>query len=431
MLYQHQQDGADWLAARARAILGDTPGLGKTRTLLQALKQAGAQLPLVVCPASVRTHWAREARLMGMSIIPYSYNSVILGGFRLMRELLVQLRHPVDSLVIDEFHYCKNASAQRTKVLLGKDGYARRLERVYLASGTPISKNPHELWTTLSSCFPEVALAHGLKTSQDFINRFCVTYWDAARRELRFAPKLRNADEFRDILGEIMLRRKPTDVGLTLPEIWWQTVELDGGEIDEETSEAINDAADSDRPAELLFDKRYELARHAVGTAKAPLVVNWLLNELQAGNDKVVVFAYHRDVLNTLRDGLAPLGVCYIDGSTSQKRRAEQIDWFQGNPEKRVFLGQIIACKEGIDLTAATRVVLVEPSWTAMDNVQAAHRVCRLTQRAAGCVAQFVSLAGTADERLISNHRREVALCEGALDGNSSVRQEVQEVRSR
>ncbi|MGH7756462.1 MAG: C-terminal helicase domain-containing protein, partial [Vulcanimicrobiaceae bacterium] len=148
---------------------------------------------------------------------------------------------------------------------------------------------------------------------------------------------------------------------------------------------------------------------------KAPLVAALLADQLEGNDDKIVVFAYHRAVLNLLRDALAPFGVCYIDGDTTRLRREQQIDWFQTRAHHRVFLGQQDACKEGITLTAASRVVIVEPSWTADDNVQAAHRVARIGQTSGHCIVQLVALSGTIDAGIMRQCAHEARLAEETL----------------
>lgn len=429
MLFKHQEEGAAWLAARARGILGDSCGLGKTRTLLQALKLAGAELPLVVCPASVRSAWLAESGLLGfLNIVVKSYDEIVRGGVPLMATLLRD--SGVDSLVLDEFHKLKNPTSRRARALLGRDGYARRLSRVYLASGTPVSKNPFELWTTLGSCFPDVALEHGLRTAEDFRSRFCRVYMDYSRFRPteRIAPELRNEEEFREILRKIMLRREPDDVGLTLPRVWFQTIALDGGALDEITEGVLRDCLAAVDLAAAGDSPRITSSRKQVGLVKAPIVVKWLREQLEDSDEKVVVFAYHRAVLNVLRAGLASLGLAYIDGDTSPARRRQQIEWFQSNPFYRVFLGQQVATQEGLTLTAACRVVIVEPSWTADDNVQAAFRVARIGQVASSCVAQLIGLAGTIDEAITHKNRRESALRARMLGGNSAAGSPLSEV---
>lgn len=421
-LYQHQIEGAAWLMKQPRAYLGDHPGTGKTRTLLAAVTGSWAiRVPLVVCPAIVRTHWEREAALFpsfagAQRLIVKSYDEIARGGNALMKTLLND--DGVDALVLDEAHYCKHATSQRTKQLLGPDGYARRLPTVWAASGTPVPKHAAEFWTILSALFPEVVLKHGIRTSDDFIARFCVTslirtYGGRLERKAR-SGMLINAAEFRAILDEVMLVRTLADVGTDVPPLDVQVLRLDA----EMTAEARKDIRGAFLLASqykgALADLEHEpyLAKHRrlLGEIKVGAVVSLLCKELCNSDEKLVVFTYHRSVLDALRTGLASFGVAYVDGDTSQWNRGANIDQFQTDPDCRVFIGQNIACQTGITLTAASRVILVEPEWTAAVNLQLAHRIRRIGQTSARCVVQMIALAGTLDEAIVAQNARETKM---------------------
>jgi SWI/SNF-related matrix-associated actin-dependent regulator 1 of chromatin subfamily A len=423
-LYQHQSDGAEWLADRPRGYLGDEPGVGKTRTLLEGLGRSDSIDALVVCPAIVRTHWAREAALYadyGPVLRIKSYDEITRGGYELMKELLDD---GVDSLILDEAHYLKHANAQRTQFLLGPNGYARRLPLVWAASGTPVSKNPYEYWTPLSSLFPKVALAHGLRTHEDFKARFCVVRPCYLRSKTveKIMPELRNEAEFREILAETMLRRTLDDLGLDVPPLDFQIVRLDAQgsgpalEWDElqhvRRIKASIEAGDLDSIAEDPYVARM---RRRLGELKVAPVAEMLQSQLADSDEKIVVFAHHTNVLESLRTLLGSFGVAFVDGNVRNTARDEAIDRFQSDPRTRVFLGQNIACQTGITLTAAKRVVLVEPDWTGDVNLQLGKRVARIGQKSNRVIVQMISLSGTLDEGIVAQNARETRMAAQAL----------------
>jgi SNF2 family DNA or RNA helicase len=231
-LREHQITAAAALAFGPRKYLAHAPGLGKTRTLIAALQGAGARSPLVVCPAIVRTHWRREFEAMNYAerdtALVYSYAEIQRGGDALRQMLLGDFE--VDALVLDEAHYLKHAASSRTLQLLGKDGYARQLDIVWPASGTPIPRNAAEIWTLLASVFPHVARKYGLASYQAFVDRYCITRPVQVRGVWRYKVVANNPDtlpELRELLGEILLVRTLDDVGLDVPDIDWQLLRLD------------------------------------------------------------------------------------------------------------------------------------------------------------------------------------------------------------
>lgn len=418
-LYSHQRDGARILAAAQKHMLGDTPGLGKTRTLLEATRLCGARHTLVVVPAIVRTHWRAEIFAMGLPQEAYtvaSYDAVTRGGNTLMAGLLRGGAHvpPVDALLLDESHYLKHGSAQRTRQLLGRDGYARRLGVVIAASGTPMPRHPGELWPVLSALFPEFLLSRGIKTRAAFYARFCHVEPRAVRgRIVEKVVGVKDVDALRELLGGVMLRRTLADVGLDVPPLMWQQVRLDAAperplaDVDGSVERLVAAAIEAGTLAAIASDPHVARMRRLIGEAKAGPAAEMIADQLAGSAEKIVVFAHHRSVLGALREQLARFGVAYVDGDVPDAARADLIHRFQLDDKTRVFLGQNIACQTGITLTAASRVVLVEPDWTAAHNQQLGHRVARIGQSARSCIAQMVSLAGTLDDAIVGQHYRE------------------------
>jgi SWI/SNF-related matrix-associated actin-dependent regulator 1 of chromatin subfamily A len=209
-----------------------------------------------------------------------------------------------------------------------------------------------------------------------------------------------------------------------LPSVVWGQITLDatvGAELREAEQEAEKAGA-----LTLMQSESTSRYRRLVGEAKAPAVVKHLYDELKETDQKVVVFAYHKNVLGKLALGLYEFGVAYVDGDTSQAARDKAIRDFQTDPKVRVFVGQITACQAGITLTAAQRVVIVEPDWTANVNVQAAQRVARIGQTAEHCIAQLVSLAGTLDDAIVRVNLRETRMYQEIFEGATEAPGEVQ-----
>jgi SWI/SNF-related matrix-associated actin-dependent regulator of chromatin subfamily A-like protein 1 len=414
-LFPHQLHGAEWLAGRTRGYLADPPGLGKTRTILAALQLGKARAPLIVCPAIVRPHWEREAAEMGMApqVVSYDYATKHVNG-------LVGF----DALVLDEAHYARNATAKRTKALFGGTGLVHRAERVYLASGTPIVKSPDDLWVPFSVAFPEVLRAVGLTSRAAWRERFCVMEYNHWSRAMQAKPgRVQNGEALQEILRAVMLRRQYEDVALDLPELLWGTTTLTADEVLPDAPEVYTHYAEGELELNVEHESvaRY---RRAVGEVKARAAAKLLVDEVEAGSAEVV-FAYHRSVLGVLQQAFeaAKIEVSYVDGDTPPVYRQLAIDRFQRG-ETKIFLGQQTACQTGITLTASHRVTLLEPSWTAQDNVQAGRRVARIGQAARACSVRMIALADTIDEAVVARHKREAKMFTDVMETNRQDRED-------
>lgn len=404
-LLPYQHVGARFLASRTRALLADEPGLGKTAQAIAACDLVGARRVLVFCPASVRENWRREFQRFSTTspdttILSYDYASR-KGGLP-----------DADALVLDEAHFLKNRKAKRTKAIF--DYLAERPEMsVFLLTGTPAPKNPADLWPSLYHVLPEAILTPAGKpmTYWHFVSRYCVV------RNNGFGDVIvggRNLGELRDRLASHVLRRKKEDVLTELPPIRFTDLplaylhDLSSGNVADtiarlesgEEGAAIHHALET-----AGLDALQQLAgraaslRRELGLLKAGLLACWLKDRLADNEDKIVVFAYHRDVIAMLAQMLKPFGVEKIVGDTPSAERQAAVDRFQTDLRRRVFIGQITAAGTGITLTAASEAVIVEPSWVPAENEQAAMRIHRIGQRDA-CLVRYAYLAGSLDEKI-------------------------------
>lgn len=412
-LLPYQEAGAEWLQRRRRAYLGDEPGLGKTRTLLRAVAEMRATRPVVICPAIARTHWEREAKVLGLDRDHPTFPLVLSYEAAMQParwDEIVRCSGRESVLILDEAHYLKHRSSQRTQAILGpKTGLARLFGHVWCASGTPMPRNPAELFAVLVSLFADTLRVRGIKSFEAFLDRYCV--W----RMGPYGPRIygeRNRDDLQTILGQIMLRRTADGVALDLPDISWGVRTVDVSSTDRREYDATEEWLEDEDLLDIYGGVRTtntSALRRIIGEAKAATCADMIADELDEEPEKRVVFAYHHTVLDILQERLAPFGVMRVDGNTSQPNRAAKIDAFQKDEHTRVFLGQITACSTAITLTAARRVDIVEPDWRSDVNVQAGKRIHRLGQHRP-CFVRFLAMGASLDETIIDQHHRETAM---------------------
>ena len=398
-LFPYQREGAAFLSSKRAALLADEPGLGKSGQAITAAKALGAKCVVVIAPASVTTNWANEFN----KFWPGFEGAVIRSYDMLVRHGLPYA--DIDVLIIDEAHFAKSKDAKRTQALFGKKcdgagGLVERAKHVFCLTGTPSPNHPAEIWPMLRALAPDLIQKNDRPMAYwTFVGEFC-------RTEENWLGHIqikggKNLDRLKKQIAPFVLRRKKSDVLRDLPAIRFETLPLSGGRPDGKHSEELRilaDALDRGGVAELAaIAPHVAQLRRATGLAKVGPAGKWILDQLDGGIDKLVVFAQHRDVLAHLRD-LIP-GSVMISGETPQKDRGVLVDLFQKDKDVRVFIGQIQAAGTGITLTAASDLLFVESSWVHAENEQAAMRINRIGQNRA-CLVRFATLAGSIDERI-------------------------------
>ncbi len=405
-LFPYQVEGARFLATAPTKgrLLADEPGLGKTAQAIAACDalEARDRCVLVICPASVRENWKREfARFStrGTTPIVTSYDAASRGA--LCTE--VPPGEKWDVLILDEAHYLKNRDAKRTKAIFGPGGLAERADYVLLLTGTPTPNHPAELWPALHALAPETILGKNGKPLpyHAFVSKYCKT------RDNGFGIEIvggKNLPELRERVAPFVLRRKKADVLKDLPPIRFAELPLssefkmppDVAALVPEVEAALEkDGVDGLK----AIAQHVASLRRITGLAKVGPASAWIRDALDGGIEKLVVFAYHREVLQALCVDAARhnIGYACITGATTD--RQSEVDRFKNSGVCRVFFGQITAAGTGINLTSASHLVLLEQSWVPSDNEQAVMRIHRIGQNRA-CLVRVASLAGSIDERI-------------------------------
>ena len=108
-----------------------------------------------------------------------------------------------------------------------------------------------------------------------------------------------------------------------------------------------------------------------------------LLTKWSADRDKVLLFSYSTRLLGILENFLIARRWTYsrLDGSTKQKDRQRLVnDFNRTNSGTFIFLVSTKAGGVGLNLTAANRVVIFDPSWNPANDLQAQDRAYRIGQ---------------------------------------------------
>lgn len=359
----YQAFGARFALTQGRAILGDEMGLGKTVEALAAIAHLhahGATHSLVVCPASVLANWAHEVeqhsrlrafRLHGADRRPNLRAWARDGGVGVVTyDSLKSLALPDGVrpalLVADEAHYIKNPAAQRTRATRQ---HIEAADRVLLLTGTPMENRLDEFRHLVAHIRPDLAA--------------------------RMVPGagMVGADAFRAAIADVYLRRNQSDVLDELPP-----------RIDNEDW-VVPTAADRRAYTRAVASGNFMAMRRAAFDAAAvgeSAKLQRLLEIVEAAGNgwKTVVFSSFLDVLRAVDRALGPRSAGLLTGRLDPSARQALVDKLTDSPKPLVLASQIQAGGVGLNIQAASVIVLAEPQWKPSIEDQAVARAHRLGQ---------------------------------------------------
>lgn len=409
----HQIAGADFLAQRKVALLADEPRVGKTGAAVMACDLVMARKILVITTASGRTNWGREITawsvfprkvsvLYGMrDRVPADADVLVVGWPQISGgELVAQITaRKWDVVIADESHLACNPEAKRTQAFYGKIVPSSPGACVWLLSGTPTPNGPHNMNPMLASLAPERLGPY--REYHAYVRQFCtVKPRFVGGRRIDVVTGGKNIDDLKARTDGFWLRRTQQDVGIGEPifalhlihpdRIPAEVRALDGD------ADAILAAAEAGDTRSL--DLHLGAIRRVTGLLKANAVADLVAEEFDSGLDRIVLMCWHSDVIDTLRDRLAKYGVVGVDGRTPAVKRQQEVDAFKAG-RARVFVGQMQAAGEAIDLSSAAELIFVESSFVPKDMKQAALRITNHTQTRQTRV-RVAALEGSIDEAL-------------------------------
>lgn len=426
--FPHQIEGASFLASRSSALLADEPRVGKTGTAIMAADFNLEEKLLVITTASGRPVWKkafkdwspfdRDVQVISKGTDKLKSASAIVGwgGITNPQIRSMLLSRKWDRIISDEDHFAKSFDAARTRALYGElhDGWMLNTsaaltraadERVWPLTGTPQPNAPNDWYPRLRALRYGCLQSHNgfpdVTNYNDFLHRYCVVKFKKISnwRKIPVVIGGRNLEELRARIGDFMMRRTQQDVGIRAPLYDLLPLAVSPairreveGKLD---AAAVLAAAEAGSTREL--DVHLGPLRRLTGEIKARAVVEAVKEEFDCGLDKIVLAYWHKDVGQILKDGLSTYGVVGIDGATSTNKRGEAVERFTNDPSTRVFLGQIEAAGEAIDLSRSATLWFVETVFSPKAMKQMSLRITNHTQTRQALIRVCV-LEGSIDE---------------------------------
>ena len=395
-LYPRQIEGVNWMLEREHSSLGpkggflcDEMGLGKTAQLVNVIKRNKTGPTLVVVPKSIVTQWKNEIHKFAPELSVFVYD-----GIKRTRDASEFQRHDVTvcpyslltedaplvhriewgRVILDEAHEIRNRRSKRFKSAMQIGATYR-----WVVTGTPVFNDVRDF---VSLCtfigIDRVDVQCNLETIREkFIirrtkNKDSIPECHFENVELEMYPEEKTLyaqafSEAQEMIREMMKRAKAhgnsTMYNMDILEQFlrarqvmaWPQLYIDG--MAKKLDEEMNAWTGRSKKMETLFES---IAQHP--------------------DEKTLIFCQFKGEMNYIQEKLT-CPVFRIDGTCSKERRESQLAEFNRAPQNSVFLIQVKAGGQGLNIQCASRVYITSPSWNPGTELQAIGRCHRTGQK--------------------------------------------------
>ncbi len=449
-LRSYQQAGLTWMHFLNRygfgGILADDMGLGKTiqvLALLQKVAETKKKKPhcLIIAPKSVIHNWRVEAQKFVPEFEVYIHHGteritdfdnwpeadLCITTYSTMRNDIHELKKiTFDYAILDESHTVRNPASKTFKALK----LIKANNRLCM-SGTPVQNTTMDLWTQFQFLNP------GLLGNQ---KQF---------REQWVKPVEKNNNKTAEemlhkMVSPFILRRTKQQVATDLPPLTSTLVECTMESSQQVVYEKyrqvyhqlINESLDVKGVRESRFAVLEGLMRlrqiccsprlidgEKAGSAKLKRFIE-LAEELISEGHRALVFSQFVVFLKLIEAEVKERGwkYEYLDGQTTN--RQERVDRFQSDNSKNLFLISLKAGGEGLNLTAADYVFIMDPWWNPAAERQAMDRTHRIGQKNNVFVYRFVT-PGTVEDKILRLQERKKNLTDKLIVAEAGIFKEL------
>lgn len=455
--YKHQLEGFEYGMNHDRWLLGDEPGLGKTKQVIDiaiAKKQfMGFKHCLIICGVNgLKWNWANEItthsnegwhilgqkrkkrtneyyigtnkdKLKDVIDLDKIQEYFIITNIETLRDsdIAEELEHQItlgnlSMIACDEIHKCANPSSQQGKALVKLNSDCR-----IAMTGTPLMNSPLDLYGILKWLGYE---KHAFYT---FKNYYCVMGGYGGYEIIGY----KHLEELEEQVQSIMLRRLKKDV-LDLPEKTYIDEYVDMlpkqsiiyKEVKADIKSNIDMISISPNPlAEMI---RLRQATGYTGILSSEIQCSAKLDRMEelvadsiANGQQVVIFSNWTTITHEVENRLSDYKVGVITGETPDTERQWVVDEFQ-NGELDVVVGTSGAMGVGITLHAASIEIFLDHPWNKANYEQCVDRCHRIGQKNNLTIYNIMA-KNTIDERIWELVKRKGELSDQIIDKSGRV----------
>lgn len=386
-LRNYQDMGVRYILHQKKVLLGDEMGLGKTIQAIAAmvsLKNFGATHFVVVCPASVLINWCREiaehSDLKPIKVHGYdkkiefenwlNNGGVCVTTYETTKIFTSLYNYNIDMLVVDEAHYVKNPSAMRTKNVAV---ICEHTDRILFMTGTPLENKVDEMIALINMIRPIIA------------------------DQMQYATQSMYSENFKRIIMPVYYRRKRDDVLTELPE------KIESEEWLEPSSADMSAYLQALEQGSYNHHEIRKVSWNVTDISKSSKAkrLKELVEEAFEEGRKIIVYSFYLGVIELVRDILGSKCVGVINGSVSPKERQNIIDRFDRAEDGAVLVAQIQSGGVGLNIQAASVIIICEPQVKPSIESQAISRAYRMGQTRNVLVYRLLC-KNTIDERMMT-----------------------------
>lgn len=474
----HQKEAVQFLLSRKKCILADDMGLGKSLELSVASIEGNFDSVIIICPASLKTNWKKELMWYvperDISIIESSVgmtkselekflgykegrsgmtvkelqdeakdkgkwvdNRFVIVNFDILEEfykipatrskeniqnafnespMLQYIMNKKSLIIIDEAHRLSNNTSIRYKII--KDLIKRgQPDSIYLATGTPITNNPQNLYCVLQFlddpitndwqyymdryCGAMKIPAKGEKercTNMYLLRKKKTSWYDLTQEEkddlkqyikdnarhITITKDGTNLEELKLRISHIYLRRTKEDLSNGLPNKTIHEVFYDFNMLQEMEYSKLWDEYET---AQLEADPTKEINKDLLEGAiyrkycSNQMVPNTIkmTDDFISKGEKVIIATCYDEELNMLKDYYGDKCVVY-NGKMNQKQKDAAQKAFMEDPNVMVFIGQVIAAGVGLTLISSRTLIFNNIDFVPGNDRQMEDRIYRIGQ---------------------------------------------------
>lgn len=414
---------------------------GKTLSALAWLAYSGMFPALIVVNAPTKHQWAREFNrwlstcdtinpalrrvgvLQGRTPyflepgVSYIINWDVLadwagtfdGNNRLHVDGSYLVKAGFKCLIGDEVQAIGNPTSKRSRAFRA---LAKVIPSVIGMSGTPARSRPLQFWPLLDIMDHE--------TFGDY-NRYRRRYCDP--KATAFGVKFDGAShvqELHRLLVNVMLRRTKGEVMKDLPKKTIEVVPLDPdeGRLREYRAAEAQAFTGTDGVSKRELRERVAGLLRSAYAAKEAAAMAWVKGFLDDSENKLLLFAWHRDVVDLVYEELKAYNPAKIYGGLGAGERDAQVQKFINDPSCRVMVANIQAGGVGIDgfQKVCSYCAFLEFSHTPNDHRQAEDRLHRGGQELP-VTSYYLIARDTIDIDAVEVLDQRAAMLDGVLDG--------------